>query len=397
MTTAAPTVPPAPRAATRSATDRAVLGVCGGLGRAFGVDPALLRLAFVALAAVGGIGAALYVAAALALPPPVERPAESAAHLQTATATVLLVGAVLVLVERAGLLVPVGLLWPATAILGGIGLAWRFSGGEVAAPRDGALWARPALVEGLRAAAAVALIVGAGAALVLQTGGVAAAAAIAVTASLIVAGIGLLVGPRLARARAETERERADRARAEERVAVAARLHDSVLQTLALIQRSDDAGRSAMLARQQERELRGWLYGAAGEGGAPTVGAALAAVAAQVEERYGVRVELVQATDAAMDDRMAECVAAAGEAITNAAKHAGVDSVSVLTRVTDGELSIFVRDRGAGFDPSAVALDRHGLSESIRGRMTRAGGRAEIASAPGEGTEVELLLPRGAG
>ncbi len=383
---------------TRPSSDRALLGVCGGLGSGLGIDPALVRLAFAALAALGGVGVAVYLALALALPPGPGQPAGEAAALQTATATTVLVGAIVLLVERAGLLVPIGLLWPATAILGGIGLAWRFAGGEVAAPRAGVLWARPALVEGLRAAGAITLIVGAGVALVLQTGGVTSAAAIAVTASLIVAGVALLVGPRLARARAETERERADRARAEERVAVAARLHDSVLQTLALIQRSDDPERSGMLARQQERELRGWLYGGnGGDGQVPTLGAALALAAAQVEERYGVRVELVQATDTELDARMAECVAAAGEAMTNAAKHSGSDEISVLARVTDGQLSIFVRDRGAGFDVSVVADDRHGLSTSIRGRMRRVGGRAEIASAPGAGTEVELVLPRAAG
>jgi signal transduction histidine kinase len=246
----------------------------------------------------------------------------------------------------------------------------------------------------LRAGGALALIGGAGAALVAQSGGFTSAVLIAVTAALAAAGVALLVGPRLARARLEAGAERAERARAEERVNVAARLHDSVLQTLALIQRSDDAGRSQRLARQQERELRSWLYGGSTTNGATTLSGALVDAAVQVEERYGVVVDLVQPSDVALDDRLAELVAAASEAMTNSGKHAGVEQVSVLARVTSDEVSIFVRDRGRGFDTVGVAGDRRGLADSIRGRMERVGGTVRIWSAEGEGTEVELSLPR---
>jgi signal transduction histidine kinase len=129
-------------------------------------------------------------------------------------------------------------------------------------------------------------------------------------------------------------------------------------------------------------------------GGATTLSAALSQAAAQVEERYGVDVDLVQPSDAELDERLAEIVAAAAEAMANSGKHAGVEQVSVLARVTTDEVSIFVRDRGRGFDPAAVAEDRRGLADSIRGRMQRAGGTARIVSAEGEGTEVELILPR---
>jgi signal transduction histidine kinase len=163
-----------------------------------------------------------------------------------------------------------------------------------------------------------------------------------------------------------------------------------------LIQRSDDVRRSQQLARQQERELRGWLYGEPSLNGATTLRAALSQAAAQVEERYGVAVDLVQPSDAQLDERLTAIVAAAAEAMANSGKHAGVDRVSVLARVTDDEVSIFVRDRGRGFDPAGVAGDRRGLADSIRGRMERAGGVARIVSSQGEGTEVELILPRGA-
>jgi signal transduction histidine kinase len=386
----------APPHVARSGSDRALLGVCGGIAAALGLEPILVRLAFVLAAALGGAGVAVYAAAALALPASPDRRPSGGDALQTATATTILVGAELAIVERVGLLLPFGLLWPAAAILGGIGLAVRIAGG-VPAPGRRPSWARPALAEGLRAVGALVLIAGAGAALVAQSGGLTAAVAVAVTASVAAAGVALLVGPRLARARAEAGAERAERARAEERVAVAARLHDSVLQTLALIQRSDDAGRSQRLARQQERELRGWLYGGSATNGATTLSAALVDAAVQVEERYGVAVDLVQPSDAELDDRLAELVAAAAEAMANSGKHAGVGQVSVLARVTNDEVSIFVRDRGRGFDLIGVPDDRRGLADSIRGRMQRAGGTARIVTAEGEGTEVELVLPRGPG
>lgn len=379
----------------RSGSDRALLGVCGGIAAALGVGSVPVRLIFIVAAALGGAGVAVYAAAAIALPASTERRPARGDALQTATATTLLVGAELLLIDRVGLLLPLGLLWPAAAILGGIGIAVRIGGG-VPAPGRRPQWARPATVEVLRAGGALALIGGAGAALVAQAGGFTSAVLITVTAALAAAGVALLVGPRLARARLEAGAERAERARAEERVAVAARLHDSVLQTLALIQRSDDAGRSQRLARQQERELRSWLYGGSATDGATTLSAALVDAAVQVEERYGVVVDLVQPSDAELDERLAELVAAAAEAMTNSGKHAGVDQVSVLARVTSDEVSIFVRDRGRGFDMVEVPDDRRGLADSIRGRMERVGGTVRIWSAEGEGTEVELTLSRSA-
>lgn len=392
MTTARPTAADAaPAPLRRAADDRILLGVCGGIARALGTDVAAVRLALAATMLLGGAGVGLYAAVAIAMPGPGGPARPDPSRMQTATAVVMLAGATAVALSHAGLLLPVGLLWPATLILAGLGLAWRHTGGDTARPPEPG-WARPALAEAVRAGAALALILGAGAVLLVQTGGFAGAAGIAVTASVMAAGVALLLGPRIARARAEAERERAERIRAQERVDVAARLHDSVLQTLALIQRTDDAARAQMLARGQERDLRAWLSGGRGHGG--TLSAALAEAAGRVEERYGVAVDLVQPSDADLDDRLAECVAAAGEAMTNAAKHAGVDRISVLARVTDHEVSVFVRDRGGGFDPAAVPVDRRGLADSVVGRMERAGGTVHIETAPGEGAAVELVLPR---
>jgi signal transduction histidine kinase len=173
---------------------------------------------------------------------------------------------------------------------------------------------------------------------------------------------------------------------------MAARIHDSVLQTLALVQReSADPRRVAALARSQERELRAWLYPhpQAWDGG---LAAAIDAVAAEIEELHGVPVELVRTGDAPHDDRVEALVLAAREAMANAARHSDADEISVFVDVDDEELAIFVRDRGRGFDPDAV-VPGHGIAESIRGRMARAGGTVAIASTP-EGTDVELRLRR---
>jgi signal transduction histidine kinase len=181
-------------------------------------------------------------------------------------------------------------------------------------------------------------------------------------------------------------------------------VHDQVLHTLALIQRSVAAGSTAhRLARAQERTLRNWLYKPAG---APTekLAAALEEVAGEVEDAYAVTVEVVVVGDTATGERVDALVAAAREALVNAARHAGVPTVSLYAEVeppqfqpgsqaAPGQVSVFVRDRGVGFDPQAVDPSRHGVRGSIIGRMERHGGRAEIISTPGEGTEVRLSLP----
>jgi signal transduction histidine kinase len=187
--------------------------------------------------------------------------------------------------------------------------------------------------------------------------------------------------------------ERTERIRLAERAEVAARVHDSVLQTLALVQRhADDPARVAGLARRQERELRRWLYGS-GLGEAATMLDALEAAAADVEELHGVRIELVGAGDVPLGEGVGQLVLAAREAMTNAAKFSGGSEIAVYAECGDEGAAVFVRDRGVGFDRASVALDRRGLSDSIEGRMARAGGSATIVSAPGSGTEVELRLP----
>ena len=203
--------------------------------------------------------------------------------------------------------------------------------------------------------------------------------------------LALVLGPYLWQLAAE----RTERIRLAERAAMAARIHDSVLQTLALVQRdADDAPRVRALARRQERELRRWLYGR-GYDGAATVADALADAVAEVEEAHLTQIELATSGDAPLDGALGELVLAAREAMVNAAKHAQSDEISVYAEVEDAAVAIYVRDRGVGFDRAAVAADRRGIAESIVGRLRAAGGSATITSSPGNGTEVELTMPRG--
>jgi signal transduction histidine kinase len=209
---------------------------------------------------------------------------------------------------------------------------------------------------------------------------------------VVLAGSVLLFGPWwLGMARALTA-ERTARIRAQERAEVAAHLHDSVLQTLALIQRrAGDPAEVAQLARRQERDLRAWLN-ADETAAADTLHGALVRAATEIEAQHGVEVEVVCVGDRPLDGDTAALAAAAREAIVNAAKFAGAGRIDVYAEASGEHAEVFVRDRGAGFDPAAVPADRRGVRESIVGRMERHGGRAQVRSTPGAGTEVELSL-----
>ncbi|MGH3199248.1 MAG: ATP-binding protein [Streptosporangiaceae bacterium] len=216
--------------------------------------------------------------------------------------------------------------------------------------------------------------------------------------TLVIAAVVLLLGPWWLRIARDLVLERQAKVRAEERVDIAARVHDSVLQTLALIQRrADDPQKVVQLARRQERELRSWLF----EGRDPnesdaelTLAAGVRQIQQDVEASYGVPVEAVTVADCELDDNLNALLAAAREATVNAAKWSGASVISLFAEVEPGEVSIVVRDRGKGFDPEAVPADRKGLAESVHGRMTRRGGTATVTTAPDEGAKVTLKMPR---
>jgi signal transduction histidine kinase len=237
-----------------------------------------------------------------------------------------------------------------------------------------------------------ALVVGGGLVFLWLNDALAAARDVLLAVVVVIIALTLILAPWWLRLVRGLTAERAERIRSQERAEVAAHLHDSVLQTLALMQkRVDDPREVAALARRQERELRAWLNGrrASGE---ETVALALESAAAEVEEAHGVPIEVVAVGDAPLDERARALVAAAREAMVNASKFAG--PAALYAEVDRDRIEVFVRDRGPGFDPGAVPDDRRGVSESIVGRMERHGGRAVVHTAPGEGTEVELVMER---
>jgi len=222
-------------------------------------------------------------------------------------------------------------------------------------------------------------------------------AAIGVVA-FIAALLGLLTVPWFVRLGRSLSFERAARIREQERAELAAHLHDSVLQTLALIQkRAGDPREVAGLARRQERELRSWLLERPGRGEQDSIATALERAAVEVEELHRVPVEVVTVGDGPLTDRLEAMVGAAREAMTNAAKFASSERVDLYAEVEPERVEVFVRDRGVGFDPQAIPADRRGVRDSIVARMERHDGRAAVHSAPGAGTEVELVMELGAG
>jgi signal transduction histidine kinase len=341
-----------------SRDDRIVAGVCGGLAATLGVDATLVRLVFALLALAGGAGILLYLA------------------LIVYTHGRVGIGAPLVAAAAALLLLALGL-----SVIAVVGVSLIVAGLATILVRGGSI--RPG---GTLPILGIVLLV-VGAVIFLGRGGVSFSL---VAPGSLIGALVLVVGPWIWQLVAE----RTERIRLEERAEVAARIHDSVLQTLALVQRhASDPTRVSAVARRQERELRRWLYGG-GFGSAETLSDALAEAATDVEELHGVRVELASAGDVPLDESVAQVVLAAREAMTNAAKFSGADEISVYEETTDATVSVFVRDRGVGFDRSAVPADRRGLSESIEARMQRAGGTAAVTAVPGEGVEVELTLPR---
>ncbi|HEX4345490.1 MAG TPA: ATP-binding protein [Solirubrobacteraceae bacterium] len=242
----------------------------------------------------------------------------------------------------------------------------------------------------------VTLVIAAAIVFLQFSGALAAATDVALAALVVAVAFGVIFAPWFLRLAGSLTAERAERIRSQERAEVAAHLHDSVLQTVALVQkRAGDPRAVAALARRQERELRTWLNGApARENGERWLGAALEEAAAQVEGSHGVAVDVVAVGDASLDRDGEALVAAAREAMLNAAKFGDGSAVAVYAEVASERLQVFVRDRGPGFDPLTVPADRRGVRESIVGRMERHGGSATITASPGGGTEVELVLGR---
>ena len=412
------TVPDTQPAPLRRDRSGGVLGgVCAGLGRRLGVDPLILRVGFVIAACVGGAGAIGYAICWALLPAARDAGTRGTLLARTvgrreswmvASGLVLLMLAALLLFRAWGVWVGDAVVWPLVLATGGGALIWRQSQGPAvvtppppaggddrqagagARPRRLLRLARPSL--GIVALGA-ALIVGAALVFLWLNGALVPDRDVTLAVLVVVTAMTLILAPwwlRLARGLTE---ERAERIRTQERAELAAHLHDSVLQTLALMQkRAEDPREVAALARRQERELRSWLNAGSRREPGASLAAALEAAVAEIEDAHGVPVELVAVGDRRLDERAEALVAATREAVLNAVKFAPQAVISVYAEVQGDRAEVFVRDRGPGFDLAAIPPDRRGLRESVLGRMQRHGGHAEIHTRPGEGTEVELVM-----
>ncbi|MDT7539854.1 MAG: hypothetical protein QOI82_3439 [Actinomycetota bacterium] len=386
------TAPPAAahRRLYRATRGRALGGVAAGLAEHLGLSPVVLRVAFAALTLAGGAGVIMYAAFWVFVPQRDDAGAEGTEGRGQLLALGAVAAGGLLLLSHLGVVSSASTLLPVALALAGLALVWR-QADESQRSRWRAQATGP---RGLTRTLAGAALLTAGLAGFLATRGQLGEVRKGLLFTVIVvAGLALLTAPFWLRLTGDLRDERRERIRSQERAELAAHVHDSVLQTLTLIQKAaEDPREVARLARSQERELRGWLYKPPGDAGGHFA-AALEQAAAEVEEAHRVAVELVVVGDRQVDARAAATVAAAREAMVNAAKHSGVDRLQVYAEVEPDRLVVFVRDRGAGFDPAQVPGDRYGLAQSVIGRMERNGGTAEVRSTPGEGTEVHLEAP----
>jgi signal transduction histidine kinase/phage shock protein PspC (stress-responsive transcriptional regulator) len=401
---------PADKRLRRDPANAVIGGVCAGIARRLGVDPAVPRVGFVVIAVgTSGIGAIAYLLAWALIPATpsaaAQRPAprrRRRGSWRIAVGVGLLALSVLLAFRELGVWWEDALVWPLVLAVFGVALLWTLSRPISPAPeaeedvfQDGAM-RRVAAGRFSLGGFGAGLVIGAGLLFLWANGALDAAGDAALAALVVIVALALVLAPfwwRLARSLAA---ERAERIRSQERAEVAAHLHDSVLQTLALVQRrAGDPGGVAQLARRQERELRSWLAGAPTPRPDERLADAFRAAAVEVEEALGAPIEVVVVGDCPLDSRLGALVAATREALTNAAKFASDGGpIRLYAEIEDDRITAFVDDRGEGFDPELVPDDRRGLRESIVGRLERHGGRAAIRSGPGRGTEVELTLER---
>ncbi|AYY14434.1 ATP-binding protein [Actinobacteria bacterium YIM 96077] len=418
---------PEPPRFARGSDGRLIGGVASGLATYFGIQPLTVRIAFCVLSGISGFGVVLYAAlwiftpsaddvarqeenaspAGIAAASRAGRRWRSAGHPlsarrgdlgQLAAILLLGLGAFLILGQT-----PLGLraevAFPLLLTAVGLALVWRgieHDERRATAHPERAPWLT-AITEGggwlavLRLGAGVVIVVlGVGVFLMGQGQLAAMLDALAGIVVLLV-GLGLIIGPWLWKLWRTADAERRERIVSQERADMAAHLHDSVLQTLALIQKQAHDPRAVVsLARRQERDLRSWLYGDQSGDEESSLAAALSTTGTEVEEDFGVPVEVVTVGDAPLDDLGRAIIQAAREAAVNAAKHSGAQKIDIYLEATEDGIDVFVRDRGSGFDPEQIPDDRLGVRHSIIDRMRRHGGSAQIRSEPDVGTEVRL-------
>ncbi|MFI6320694.1 PspC domain-containing protein [Nonomuraea sp. NPDC050556] len=368
-------------------------GVAQGLATQLRLDPVVIRLAFVLLSVVDGVGVVVYAVLWMITPrKPYEGQAPARDWSQLAAFSA--IGVALFAFS-----------WLLGASQGGIGMLPFAVGGigalilwQQADPDRRKSWMTGA-TKGMRknrvrTLLGVALVVIGGGGFLYAQGELREARPGLLFTAVVVGGLLVIATPWLAGLWKELQLERRERIRQEERAEVAAMVHDSVLHTLTLIQRvANDPREVTRLARAQERDLRNWLYQPKQDADA-TLAAAVKRIAAEEEDAHGVPIEIVCVGDIELDaqGRLGAMLGAARQAMVNAEKYSESPVISVYAEVEGEEVTIFVKDRGKGFDLEEVPLDRMGIRESIIGRMERHGGAARVRSEPGEGTEVMLTM-----
>ncbi|MEV0801841.1 PspC domain-containing protein [Kribbella sp. NPDC050281] len=425
-----PDAPPVRRAYRRT-EGRIIAGVAGGIADHLGVSDTVVRLVLIATTVFGGFGVLIYAALWFLMPlAPPGMPAAPglAAHTRSGlrsdeapppvteakarrreksksqvTALVAIGVGLLLLLQVAGLGIAGKMFWPLVFAVTGLALIWRQAdeSQKAAWTRDygrfsflGILLGKGGWKSLIRIGIGVILLGTAVTVFLVQNGRLSMVGDVLIALLLAVVGIGVIAGPWVHRLTRDLNTERSERIRSQERADMAAHLHDSVLQTLALIQKqANDPRAVATLARSQERELRSWLYDEDDKTDQTLAGAAKRA-AAEVEDSHGVPVEVVTVGDCDMTEGLSAMVRAARESMVNAAKHSGAAKIDVFVEVDGDRAEMFVRDRGKGFDVDGVPDDRLGLRHSVMGRMERHGGRATVRSDPETGTEVRLEMDR---
>lgn len=389
-------------------------GVLSGLGIRLGVDPVILRVGFVmAVVVTGGValiayGIAWAVLRTGAAPGTSRRLGPGTGHRwQLALGVALLALAVLLVFRELGIWWSDTLGWPIALAAGGAALLWG-QPRSAPAPASGAVGmpaghgaaqvARSAetarVVDLYRGGFGIALVIGAALLFLSANDALGAARDAAFTAIVAVIALGLILLPFIWRLGRNLASERAERIRSQERAELAAHLHDSVLQTLTLMQkRTGDPREMAALARRQERELRSWLSDGpvTSEGG---LAGGIRSAAEEVEDAHRVKIDVVTVGECELDAPEVALIAATREALTNAAKFAGQSPISLYLEVGEEKIEAFVRDRGPGFDPERIPADRRGVRESMIGRLQRHRGSVRFDFSSGSGAEVQLTLPR---
>lgn len=375
---------------------RMVSGTASGIANELGIPPIFVRTSLIVLTLAGGWGLVLYLCAWFVMARRGLKGGPYMAHPKAASpavrvwAFIMIAAGLVILSSTFGISFLGALVWPIMFIAVAIGIALDRSRLDRLRP----------LGEVHSHALSTRVVLGLG----LLFAGVVSASFISlsfwqavsgvVVAALVLLGAGIVFAPLISTMASDLLAERRRRIRSEERADMAAHLHDSVLQTLSLIQKRSHDASVVSLARRQERELRTWLF--EDKAMNPNLGfrAELERQIAGVEEMYELPIEVIVVGDCPTDDDVGALLNAAREAASNAARHSGAARIDVFAEVSATEVEVFVRDLGVGFQVDEIDPDRAGLRDSIMGRMERHGGTATVYSTPGTGTEIELRLPR---